>query len=188
MATDGIGSLSSLAKTACPISAPCFCAVSGRPISSLMSAPAQNALAPAPVMSRARASLPATSSKARPRSAISANESAFSASGRFRVISANSSTRVSSIAMITYIMKQFQEILLTTRTQRIKTLNRKGREGRKGNQGQQKYHDMNRRDALNAICLFVLDFCFSFAPFASFAVKAFKPCASQETPSAPTPA
>ena len=64
-----------------------------------MSAPAQNALAPAPVTSSARASLAATSSNARESSRISANESALSASGRLRVTSANSSTRFSSTVM-----------------------------------------------------------------------------------------
>jgi len=98
IATDGIGRRSSFANVAWPSSAPRFWSASGRPESSLMSAPAQNALAPAPVTSSARALLAATSSKARASSRISANDSALSASGRLRVMSANSSTRFSSIA------------------------------------------------------------------------------------------
>ena len=64
-AMDGIGSASSLANTAWPSSAPRFCAIRSRLRSSLMSAPAQNALVPAPVMISARAFDLATSSKAR---------------------------------------------------------------------------------------------------------------------------
>ncbi len=118
IATDGIGSRSSLAKVACPISALCLCAASERPINSLMSAPAQNALVPAPVISSARASLAATSSITRPSSRINANDSALSASGRFSVISANSSTRVSSIVMVVATHPAKASPLRTRRTSR----------------------------------------------------------------------
>src|SRR5687768_6295211 len=99
-ATEGIGSRSSFENVACPNSIPRLCSAIERPVSSLMSAPAQNALSPAPVMSSARASLYSTSSNARPRSAMSDNESALSAVGRLMVMSANSSRRVSSMAML----------------------------------------------------------------------------------------
>jgi hypothetical protein len=59
-AIDGIDSVSSWAKIAWPKSAPWRVATSERPISSLMSAPAQKALSPAPVTSKARASSRAT--------------------------------------------------------------------------------------------------------------------------------
>jgi hypothetical protein len=100
IATEGIGSFSILANVAWPTSPPRFCSAIERPVSSLMSAPAQNALAPAPVMSSARASLTATWSSAREMSAISANDSALSAFGRFSVRTANSSMRVSSMLMV----------------------------------------------------------------------------------------
>src|SRR5688572_14130728 len=98
-AIEGTAKRSSFENVACPTSVLRFCSTSERPVSSLMSAPAQNALSPAPVMSSARASLFATSSSARPRSAMSAKESALSAVGRLSVMSANSSRRVSSMAI-----------------------------------------------------------------------------------------
>src|SRR5512134_925001 len=82
-----------------PSSAPRLVCASVRPASSAMSAPAQNALSPAPVTSSARASLAAAWSMARDRSSTSLNDSAFSACGRLRRMSANSPTRCSSMAM-----------------------------------------------------------------------------------------
>ena len=94
LAIDGMGKRSRRANVACPNSALRLFCDSDNPSSSLMSAPAQNDFGPAPVINNARASLPATSSKARPRSRNSPRLSALSASGRFSVIKANSSTRV----------------------------------------------------------------------------------------------
>src|SRR5512134_2635126 len=82
-----------------PSSAPRLVCARLRPASSAMSAPAQNAFSPAPVTSSARAPLAATASMARDRSSTSLNDSAFSACGRLRRMSANSSTRDSSMAM-----------------------------------------------------------------------------------------
>ena len=64
-----------------------------------MSAPAQNALGPAPVNSSARVPVFAAASIAAEIASIICALSAFSASGRFSVMTENSSRRVSSNTM-----------------------------------------------------------------------------------------
>src|SRR5215831_5579030 len=98
-AIDGIGSASSLAKVVWPKAAPSRWARSDRPISSLMSAPTENARSPAPVTSSARASPAATWSTAAPRSRNNSKLSAFSTSARSSVMRASSSMRVRWIAI-----------------------------------------------------------------------------------------
>src|SRR5438034_2203661 len=98
-AIDGSGSWSSLARTDWPSIAPERCSTRLLPINSLMSAPAEKARSPAPVTRRARASLSAIESSCRFRSPSWAKLSAFNASGRSSVISANSSMRLIWIAI-----------------------------------------------------------------------------------------
>src|SRR4051812_40801203 len=64
-----------------------------------MSAPAQKALGPAPVMIKARVGQADTSRSALSMSLRIAKDNAFSASGRLRVKTANSSRRVNSTVM-----------------------------------------------------------------------------------------
>src|SRR5229473_2784635 len=103
-AIDGSGSWSSLARTDWPSIAPARCSTRVRPISSLMSAPAEKARSPAPMTSSARVSLLAIESSCRLKSSNSAKLSALSASGRSSVINANSSMRLMWIAMCSILL------------------------------------------------------------------------------------
>src|SRR5579862_5491965 len=98
-AMDGSGNWSSFARTDWPSIAPARCSTRVRPINSLMSAPAEKARSPEPVTRSARVSPLAIESSCRLKSSNSAKLSAFNASGRSSVISANSSMRLTWIAI-----------------------------------------------------------------------------------------